>query len=79
MRLLIWSPAFGGFFLLQQSLHATHGPPHSSGGSILNPVAFVIAGLPAPGSLTELAPQTLCTIIQATANKLLRHSLDLFL
>ena len=78
MRLLVWPPAFGGFFLFQQSLHTAHGPPYSIGSSVLDLVPAVVAGLPL-GSLPELAPQTLRTVIQPTANKLLWRGLDLFL
>ena len=79
MRLLMWFPAFGGFFLFQQSLHAAHGPPYSIGGSVLDPVAAVVAGLPTLGGLTELAPQAFRTVIQTTADKFLRCGLDFLL
>ena len=78
MRLLVWPPAFSGFFLFQQSFHAAHGPPYSIGGSVLDPVAAVVAGLPTLGGLTELAPQAFRTIIQPTANKLFRRSFSFF-
>ena len=79
MRLPVWFPAFSGFFLFQQSFHAAHGPPHSIGGSVLDPVAAVVAGLPTLGGLTELAPQALRTVIQPTADKLLGRGLNFFL
>ena len=79
MRLLIWPPAFGGFFPFQQSFHAAHGSPYSISGSVLDPVAAVVAGLPTLGGLPELAPQTLRTVIQTTADEFLRRGLDLFL
>ena len=79
MRLLIWSPAFGDSFPFQQSFHAAHGPPHSIGSGVLDPVAAVVAGLSLLGSLPELASQTLGSVIQTTANKFLRRSLDFFL
>ena len=79
MRLLIWFSSLGGSFPFQQSFHAAHGPPYSISGSVLDPVAAVVAGLPTLGGLPELAPQTLRTVIKTTANKLLRRGLDLFL
>ena len=79
MRLPVWFPAFCGFLLFQQGLHAAHGPPYSIGGGVLNPVAAVVAGLPTLGGLPELAPQTLRTVIQTTADEFLRRGLDLFL
>ena len=79
MRLPVWFPAFSGFFLFQQSFHAAHGPPHPIGSGVLDPVAAVVAGLPTLCCLTELAPQTLRTVIQTTADKLLRRGLDFFL
>jgi len=79
MRLPVWFPAFGSFFPFQQSFHAAHGPPYSISGSVLDPVATVVAGLPTLGSLPKLTPQTLRTIIQTTADEFLRRGLDLFL
>ena len=49
------------------------------GGGVLDPVTAVVAGLPPLGSLPELAPQALRTVIQPTADKLLRRGLDFFL
>ncbi len=46
------------------------GPPRSASGGILDPVAAVIIGLPVLGSIPELAPQALCSIVQPTADKL---------
>ena len=79
MRLLIWPPALGDSFPFQQSFHAAHGPPHSIGSGVLDPVAAVVAGLSLLGSLPELASQTLGSVIQTTANKFLRRGLDFFL
>ena len=79
MRLHVWVPAFGSFFPFQQSLHATHGPPYSIGGSVLDPVTAVVAGLSTLGGLPELAPQTLRVVIQATADNLFGCRLDFFL
>ena len=79
MRLLVWPPAFGGFFLFQQSLHTAHGPPYSIGSSVLDLVPAVVAGLPTLGGLPELAPQTLRSLVQTTADEFLRRGLDLFL
>ena len=56
-----------------------HGPPHSISGSVLDPVAAVVTGLPPLGGLPELTSQTLRAVIQTTANKLLRRGLDFFL
>ena len=72
-------PALGGLFLLQQSFHPAPRLIGPTGGSVLDPVAAVVAGLPTLGSLPELAPQAFRTVIQPTADKLLRRSLDFFL
>ena len=76
---LILLPALGGLFLLQQSFHTAPRLIGPTGGGVLDSVAAVVAGLSTLGSLTELAPQTLRTAIQTTADKLLRRGLDLFL
>ena len=72
-------PALGGLFLLQKSLHPAPCLIGTTGGGVLDPVAAVVAGLPTLGSLPELAPQAFRTVIQPTADKLLRRSLDFFL
>ena len=72
-------PALGGLFLLQKSLHPAPCLIGPTGGGVLDPVAAVVAGLPPLGSLPELAPQAFRTVIQPTADKLLRRSLDFFL
>ena len=79
MRLPVWFPAFSGFFLFQQSFHAAHGPPYSIGSSVLDPITAVVTGLPPLGGLTELASQTLRSIVQTLADEFLRRGLDLFL
>lgn len=78
MCFLIRFPLPGGFFLLQQILYPTFGPPHSVGSGVLNLVAAVVAGLPPLGSLPELAPQALRAVIQPTADKLFRRCFDFF-
>ena len=79
MRLLLLQSALAGFFLLQQGFHTAPRLICSTGGGVLDPVAAVVAGLPTLGSLPELAPQAFRTVIQPTADKLLRRSLDFFL
>ena len=69
----------GGLFLLQKKLHPAPCLIGSTGGGVLDPVAAVVAGLPPLGGFPELAPQAFRTIIQPTADKLLRRSLDFFL
>lgn len=49
------------------------------GGGVLDPVAAVVAGLSPLGSLPELAPQALRSVIQSTADKLFGRGLDFFL
>ena len=71
-------PALGGLFLLQKSLHPAPCLIGTTGGSVLDPVAAVVAGLSTLGGLTELAPQAFRTIIQPTANKLFRRSFSFF-
>ena len=71
--------ALGGLFLLQKRFHPTPRLIGPAGGGVLDPVAAVVAGLPTLGSLPELAPQAFRTVIQPTADKLLRRSLDFFL
>ena len=72
-------PAPGGLFLLQKSLHPAPGLIGPTGGGVLDPVAAVVAGLSPLGCLPELAPQALRTIVQPTADKLLRRGLDFLL
>jgi len=72
-------PALGGLFLLQKSLHPAPCLIGTTGGSVLDPVAAVVAGLPPLGCLPDLAPQAFRTVIQPTADKLFRRSLDFFL
>ena len=71
--------ALGGLFLLQKRLHPTPCLIGPTGGGVLDPVAAVVAGLPPLGCLPDLAPQAFRTIIQPTADKLFRRSLDFFL
>ena len=78
-RLLVRLPALGGLFLLQKGLYPAPGLIGPTGSGVLDPVAAVVAGLPTLGSLPELAPKALRTVIQATADKLLRRGLDFFL
>ena len=78
-RLLVCLPALGGLFLLQKGLYPAPGLIGPTGGSVLDPVSAVVAGLPPLGCLPELSPQALRTIIQPTADKLLRRGLDFFL
>lgn len=78
-RLLVRLPALGGLFLLQKKLHPAPGLIGPTGGGVLDPVAAVVTGLPPLGSLPELAPQALRTIIQPTADKLLRCGLGFLL
>ena len=77
-RLPILLPALGGLFLLQKSLHPAPGLIGTTGGSVLDPVAAVVAGLPPLDGLPELAPQAFRTVIQTTANKLFRRRCNLF-
>ena len=63
-------------FLLQKVLYPALGPPYSANGSILDPVAAVVIGLPTLGSIPELAPQALCPIVQPTAGKLFGRGFD---
>lgn len=79
VRLLVRQLISGGLFLLQQSLHTAPRLICPTGGGILDPVAAVVAGLSPLGSLPELAPQALRTVIQPTADKLLGRGLDFFL
>ena len=79
MQLPVCLPALGGLFLLQKSLYPAPCLIASTGGGVLDLVAAVVAGLPPLGSLPELAPQAFCPLIQPTADKLLRCSLDFFL
>ena len=78
VRLSIWLPALAGLFLFQQRLHPAPGLIGPTGGGVLDPVAAIVAGLPMLGGLPELTPQALSSIIQPTADKLLRCSLDFF-
>ena len=79
MRLLGRQSIPGGLFSLQQSLHPAPCLIDPTGGGILDLVAAVVAGLSPLGSLPELAPQALRTVIQPTADKLLGCGLDFFL
>lgn len=77
-RLLVRQPIPGTLFLFQQSLHPAPCLICPTGGSILDLVAAVVAGLSPLGGLPELAPQALRTVIQPTADKLLGRGLDFF-
>ena len=81
--LLLRRLALALFLLFQQDLYpalrATLCPPRSACGGVLDPVAAVVAGLPTLGGIPKLAPQAFRTIIQPTADKLFRRSLDFFL
>ena len=80
MSFLAWNPSFALFLLSQKCLYAafraTTGLPHSVSGGIFNLVAVAVICLLLLGSLPELAAQALRSIIQPTANKLLRCGLD---
>ena len=78
-RLPVRLPALGRLFLLQKRFHPAPRLIGPTGGGVLDSVATVVAGLPPLGSLPELAPQAFRTVIQPTADKLLRRSLDFFL
>ena len=78
-RLPILLPALGGLFLLQQSFHTAPGLIGPTGGGVLDPVAAVVAGLPALGCFPKLAPQAFSSVIQPTANKFFGRSLYFFL
>ena len=78
MRLLLLQSALAGFFLLQQGFHTAPRLICSTGGGILDPVAAVVAGLPALGCFPKLAPQAFSSVIQPTANKLFRRSFSFF-
>ena len=78
-RLLVRQPIPGGLFLLQQSFHTAPCLICPTGGSILDLVAAVVAGLSPLGGLPELAPQALRTVIQPAVDKFLRSGLDFFL
>ena len=79
VRPFVRLPALGGLFLLQKKLHPAPGLIGPTGGGVLDPVAAVVTGLPPLGSLPELAPQAFRTIIQPTADKLLRCGLGFLL
>ena len=79
MRLLLLQAALAGFFLLQQGFHTAPRLICSTGGGILDPVAAVVAGLPALGCFPKLAPQAFSSVIQPTANKFFGRSLYFFL
>lgn len=79
VRLYVRHSIPGGFFLLQQRLHTTPRLIGPTGGSILDLVAAVVAGLPPLGGLPELAAQALCSVIQPTADKLLGNRYRPFL
>ncbi|NCE66190.1 hypothetical protein D1159_16810 [Pseudoflavonifractor sp. 524-17] len=78
-RRFVCLPALGGLFLFQQSLYVAFNPPRSVYGGVLDSVAAVVAGLSPLGSLPELIPQALRSVIQTAANKLLRRGLNLLL
>ncbi len=78
-RLPVLLLASGRLFLLQQRLHPAPCLICPTGGGVLDLVAAVVAGLPPLGGLPELATQAFRTIIQPTADKLLRRGLDFFL
>ena len=77
-RLPVRLPALGGLFLLQQRFHPTPGLIGPTGDGVLDPVAAVVAGLPPLDCLPELAPQAFRTVIQPTADKLLRRNFSFF-
>ena len=77
-RLPVRLLALGGLFLLQQSFHTAPRLIGPAGGGVLDPVATVVAGLPPLGCLPKLAPQTLRTVVQPTANKFFRRRCNLF-
>jgi len=62
----------------EKSLHPAPCLIASTGGGVLDPVAAVVAGLPPLGCLPELAPQAFRTVIQPTADKLLRRNFSFF-
>ncbi len=77
-----WSAVLGSIpltslFLLQKVLYPALGPPHSASGSIFDPVAAVVIGLPTLGSIPELAPEAFRSIVQPTADKLFGRGFDL--
>ena len=72
-------PALGRLFLLQKRLYPALRLIGPTGGSVLDPVSAVVAGLPPLGCLPELSPQALRTIIQPTADNFLGRGLDFFL
>ena len=76
MGAVLGSIPLASLFLLQKVLYPTFGPPRSTNGSILDPVAAVVIGLPTLGSIPELAPQAFCSIVQPTADKLFRGGFD---
>ena len=73
---VLGSIPLASLFLLQKVLYPALGPPRSANGSILDPVAAVVIGLPTLGSIPKLAPQALCPIVQPTADKLFGRGSD---
>ena len=76
---VLGSIPLASLFLLQKVLYPTLGPPRSTSGGILDPVAAVVIGLPTLGSIPKLAPQAFCPIVQPTADKLFGCGFDFLL
>ena len=82
-RLSLLRPATALFPLFQKRLHAALGatfhPPRPTNDGILDLIAAVVIPLPTLGGISELAPQASRSIVQPTADKLLRRGFDFFL
>ncbi len=68
-----------GLFLLQEAFDPPRRPLCSAGGGILDPVAAVVIGPPALGSVPKLAPQALGPVLQTMADEGFRRGLDFLL
>ena len=71
-RLCLRSPILAAPFFLQQLFDASSRPAGPGPGGILDPVAAVIVPLPSLTDIPELAPEPFGSIVQPTAQKLLR-------
>ena len=70
-RFRLRTPVPAASFLLQQLFNAALRPTGPAPGGILNPVATIIIPLPPLAGVPKLAPETLRSIVQPTAQELL--------
>ena len=70
-RFRLRTPVPAASFLLQQLFNAALRPTGPAPGGILNPVVTVIIPLPPLAGVPKLAPETLRSIVQPTAQELL--------